>query len=141
MELYYDRLKLYAEMLGIEKNVFFTGHVGFDEILSYYHLADVFLCMSEHEGFCVPLVESMFFDIPIVAYDSSAIADTLGGSGFLLKDKNPLEAAGAINYILKNPEVKEFLLEGQRHRLQDFEHDKIEKQFLTYVNEFVEGNK
>ena len=57
--------------------------------LAYYRLADVFLCMSEHEGFCIPLLEAMYFHAPVLAYDSSAIAGTLGGSGILLKEKNP----------------------------------------------------
>ena len=84
MGKYYEKLRSYTRQLNIEKEVVFTGHIRFDEILAYYHVADIFLCMSEHEGFCVPLVESMFFNIPIVAYASSAIPDTLGGSGFLL---------------------------------------------------------
>ena len=141
MEKYYNELKHYAEQLGIENEVIFNGHIGFDEILAYYHLADLFLCMSEHEGFCVPLVESMFFDVPVVAYDSTAIAGTLGGSGFLLKEKNPAETAGAIDYILKREEVKKTILEGQRERLKDFDHDLIEKQFLLYLRDFIEGSK
>ena len=141
MGKYYEKLRSYTRQLNIEKEVVFTGHIRFDEILAYYHVADIFLCMSEHEGFCVPLVESMFFNIPIVAYASSAIPDTLGGSGFLLKEKNPLETAGAINYILENDEVKNAILERQQERLKDFDHDVIEKQFLCYLREFIGENK
>ena len=118
-------------------NVYFTGHIKFDEILAYYNLSDLFLCMSEHEGFCVPLVEAMKFDLPIIAYDSSAIGDTLGGSSVLLKDKNPLEVAGMIHYLTTHPDVMETLKEEQRARLNDFSHDKIEEQFLQYMSEFL----
>lgn len=68
MERYYHRLKSYINALELE-DVVFPGHIKFDEILAYYKIADVFLCQSEHEGFCVPLVEAMYFDVPVVAYD------------------------------------------------------------------------
>ena len=138
-EIYYNKLKQYVSKLGLDGKVIFTGHIGFDEILAYYHIADVFLCMSEHEGFCVPLVEAMFFDIPVIAFDSSAIAGTLGGSGILLKEKNPLEAAGVIDYLQNHPDVKDALLQGQRERLKDFDNAVIEKQFLNYLSKFIEG--
>lgn len=136
MEKYYQELKTYTQKLGL-KNVIFTGHIKFDEILAYYKIADLFLCMSEHEGFCVPLVEAMFFDVPIVAYDSSAIGDTLGGSGFLLKEKNGQETAAVIHRILSDQKLKEDILYNQRLRLQDFQHDVIEKKFIGYLQEFL----
>lgn len=136
METYYHKLKNYVKELHLD-NVYFTGHIKFDEILAYYNLSDLFLCMSEHEGFCVPLVEAMKFDLPVIAYDSSAIGDTLGGSGVLLKDKNPLEVAGMIHYLTTHPDVMETLKEEQRARLNDFSHDKIEEQFLQYMSEFL----
>lgn len=135
---YVLQLKKYAKKLGA-KNVIFTGHCPFDEILAYYHLADIFLCQSEHEGFCVPLVEAMYFDVPIVAYDSSAIGETLGGSGFLLKDKNPLETAAVMNKILTDAVLRDTILENQRERLQDFGYDKVKALFWKYMNEFI-GN-
>ena len=61
---YHEKLELFARKLGLA-DVIFTGQIRFDEILAYYRLADVFLCMSEHEGFCVPLVEAMYFDVPM----------------------------------------------------------------------------
>lgn len=138
MENYYKRLSDYAEQLGIGENVVFTGHIGFDEILSYYIIADAFVCMSEHEGFCVPLVEAMVFNIPIIAYDSTAIAETLGGSGFLIKEKNPLETAGIISFILNNKKIKETMIQNQKERLKDFSLECVEKQLITYMNAFIE---
>ena len=138
METYFNRLKEDTERLGV-KNVVFTGHCPFDEILAYYHLADLFLCQSEHEGFCVPLVEAMCFDVPIVAYDSSAIAETLGGSGFLLKEKDPLLTAGVMNRILTASPLRETIVENQRERLQDFQYDKVKALFWKYMDEFIEG--
>lgn len=136
MERYYNELQTYVKKLGL-KNVVFTGHIKFDEILAYYKLADLFLCMSEHEGFCVPLVEAMFFDIPIVAYDSSAVADTLSGSGFLLKRKNAKETAAVIDRIVSDRKLREDILYNQRLRIQDFNHDTIETMFLEYLKKFI----
>lgn len=89
MESYYQRLTAYVECLGLTDSVIFPGHIKFNAILAYYKLADVFLCMSEHEGFCVPLTEAMYFDVPIVARAAAAIPDTLGGGGILVRDNDP----------------------------------------------------
>lgn len=138
LDSYSERLKEYTEALGAE-NVIFTGHCPFDEILAYYHLANLFLCQSEHEGFCVPLVEAMYFNLPIVAYNSSAIGETLGGSGFLMQEKDPLLTAGVLNRILTDNQLKETILENQRERLQDFQSDKIKSLFWKYMDEFIGG--
>ena len=135
---YYPKLSRYIETLGVE-DVIFTGHVRFDDILAYYKIADLFLCLSEHEGFCVPLVEAMYFDVPVVAYDSCAIGETLGGSGLLLPDKDPAVVGEAMHLILSNPELRDQIIKGQRARLEDFQHDKIKEQFLNAVQKFVEG--
>ena len=138
-ETYYNRLKDYIAALGLT-DVYFSGHIKFEEILAYYNIADIFLCMSEHEGFCVPLVESMVFDVPIVAYDSCAISYTLGKSGFLLKRKNSLEAAGVIDRVVRDKELKQLLITGQKERLKDFDREKIKTQFTNYLNTFIKIN-
>lgn len=136
MENYYERLQAYVKETGA-KNVLFPGHISFPAILAYYHSADLFLCMSDHEGFCVPLVESMFFDIPIVAKNTTAIPYTLGGSGFLLEDENPVIAASLMNRILTDEDLKNKIIVGQRERLRDFAHEKIERQLFSLIEEFV----
>ena len=136
MGTYANRLKEYAARLGTQ-NVVFTGHCPFEEILAYYHLADIFLCQSEHEGFCVPLVEAMFFDVPIVAYDSSAIGETLGGGGFLLKEKEPFLTAGAMHRVLSDGALRQTIVQNQRERLADFEYEKVKALFWKYMDEFL----
>ena len=76
MEIYYNYLKSLISDLKLD-DVYIPGHIKFKEIIAYYKLATVFLCMSEHEGFCIPLIESMFFNVPIIAYDAAAIPETL----------------------------------------------------------------
>lgn len=136
MERYYARLLAYQKALGVS-DVIFTGHIPFDEILAYYRLADVFVCASEHEGFCVPLVEAMYFHIPIIAYNSSAIGDTLGGSGILMPEKTPALTAGMIYRVLSDAELKETILAGQQKRLQDFSHQKIRARFRACLEQFM----
>lgn len=138
MENYYARLKEYVKRIN-NSNIYFTGQIKFDEILAFYELANVFLCMSEHEGFCVPLVEAMYFNTPIVAYDSCAIKYTLGGSGILLDNKNPMETAGVINYLINDELLNNTIVKNQRERLADFDNKKIEKLFMSYLEEFIQG--
>ncbi len=135
-DVYYRRLKGYIDALGVQ-DVIFPGHIKFNDILAYYSIADVFLCMSEHEGFCVPLVESMFFHVPILAYDSTAIASTLGGSGILFKEKNMTEVAGLIDRVVKDQDLRKAMIEGQDRRLKDFDNAVVMDMFLKYLKDFI----
>ncbi len=135
-ELYYKRLMRYIKALEL-KDVIFTGHVSFTELIAYYQIADVFLCMSEHEGFCVPLVEAMYFGVPIIAYDSCAVPDTLGGSGILLHDKDPLEVAMAADRLLTDIVLKREIVAQQRRRQQDFAYNKVRNQFEEQLINFL----
>lgn len=137
MENYYERLVKYADALGLKDDVIFTGHIKFSEILAYYTLADAFLCMSEHEGFCVPLAEAMFFDVPIIAYDTSAIGDTLGGSGVLLDINDPVFAAAVLRRVLTDQQLRQQIIEGQRRRLEDFSYEKIRDIFEKQLRDFI----
>ena len=98
-ERYCDRLREWSATLRLDE-VVFTGHVDDDDLLAYYAVADVFLCLSEHEGFCVPLVEAMNFGVPVMAYDAGAVAETLRGGGVLLKEKRPEVVAELIHRVL-----------------------------------------
>ena len=141
MENYYERLVKYANALGIGDDVIFPGHIKFSEILAYYRLADAFVCMSEHEGFCVPLVEAMFFDVPVIAYDTSAISDPLGGSGVLLDNNDPVFAAAVIDRVLTDDKLRESIIEGQRRRLEDFSYERIRATFEKELTDFINGKK
>lgn len=138
MENYYNRLQKYVRALELD-DVIFTGHIKFPEILAYYHVADVFLCMSEHEGFCVPLTEAMYFDVPIIAYNSCAIPSTLGGSGLLTDSKDPAETALLIDRLMKDEALKNAVIAGQRRRLADFSYEKIKELFAKQLQDFISG--
>ena len=136
-ERYAFRLQSYINALGVE-NVELLGHVSFADILAYYRCADIFLCQSEHEGFCVPLAEAMFFKVPIVAYDAAAIKWTLGGSGILLDKKNRVETAGVINRLVTDEELRTKVINNEQDRLNDFNYEKVSKEFKQCLNKFIE---
>ena len=138
---YQPSLLDYAERLGVADDVVFTGHVPFSEYLAYYHIADLFLCMSAHEGFCIPLAEAMYFGIPILAHASAAVPDTLGGSGVLLHDRNFETVAGAMNKIMENHAYRQKIVEGQNARLKELlsetleiRYDKVLKNMINELN-------
>ena len=132
-ENYSDLLKKLIKELELENDVVFSGHVKFEEILAFYRVADLFLCMSDHEGFCVPLVESMFFEVPILAYNSSAIKDTLGNSGIIVNKKDYFLISELMNFILSDENIKKEIIKKQNKRLEDFQLEKIEKQLLEFI--------
>ena len=92
-------------------------------------------CQSEHEGFCVPLVEAMYFKIPIVAYDSTAVGETLGGSGICLEKKDPVETAGMMDYILTHEETRKKLILDQELRRKDFSYERTKDVLLAGLRE------
>lgn len=136
-DIYYNKLKRYVEEMELS-DVIFTGHIPFDEILAYYRIADVFLCLSEHEGFCVPLVEAMYFGVPIIAYNSTAVGETLGGSGLLLESKEPQLVAEALNRIITDEYLRTDLVYNEKIRLRYFDNDRIREQFLYIVKNYIE---
>jgi glycosyltransferase involved in cell wall biosynthesis len=138
-DTYYRKLKRYVELLEVE-DVVFTGHITFEEILAYYRIADAFLCMSEHEGFCVPLVEAMFFGIPIIAYNCTAVPLTLGDGGILVNKKDPIETAALINRIISDKDLREIIRKNQKMRLEEFRYEKIAEMFRRYLKNFLEHN-
>ena len=136
--MYYQQVKSYAEQSGA-KHIFFSGHIPFEQILSYYHIADLFLCMSEHEGFCIPLLEAMYFRLPVIAYESTAVPGTLNGSGVLVKEKDCEKVAKIIDNLACDEECRKRIIEKQDRRLQDFRYEKIEGDFIQMIQRYMEG--
>lgn len=136
MEQYGNSLKNYVNALSLD-DVVFTGHISFPAILACYKAADVFLCMSEHEGFCVPLVEAMFFGVPIIAYDSSAVGGTLGGAGILTSSKNPVFTAKLIDRVVHDEKLKSKLISDEKKRLEDFSYEKVKALFTSQLKGFI----
>ena len=137
MEAYQEQLEQYAKTLGVAGHVLFSGHISFRSILAYYHLADAFVCMSEHEGFCVPVVEAMYFGVPIVAYAAAAVPDTLGGGGLLLQEKDPLLAAAMIDRVVRDGQLRAYLREKQKEKLREYDHGAVRKQMKEILDKVI----
>jgi L-malate glycosyltransferase len=106
-------------------HVHFLGHVSNDELAAYYELADVFLCASEHEGFCVPLVESFHMGVPVLAYAAAAVPGTMDGAGILYHEKDPLRVAALLDMVTSDSSLADRIIAGQdaaldRLRRKDF---------------------
>ncbi len=137
-ENYDKRLKDYAKLLDLD-NVIFTGQVSFKAILAYYKIADAFVCMSEHEGFCVPLIEAMCFDDPIIAASNAAVPDTLGGTGILIDNADFKRSAFMLHEVLNDEALRSEIIEGQRRRLEDFSYEKVSALFMEQLQRFIRG--
>ncbi|MBN2409222.1 MAG: glycosyltransferase family 4 protein [Candidatus Aminicenantes bacterium] len=122
LPVYYRALvRLADDFLLTPEEMVFAGHLPDEEMFALYRAADVFLSMSEHEGFCLPLVESMIFDLPVMAYDSTAVPDTLDGCGILLKEKRVDRAAELLDAVVRDRALREKIVLGQRERLERLE--------------------
>jgi len=98
--------------------VILTGKVSQEELRACYRTASAFVCMSEHEGFCVPLLEAMQYDIPVVAYASSAVPETMDGAGVLLHTKDPLKVARVVDALIRDNSFRRDVLTMQRKRIR-----------------------
>jgi glycosyltransferase involved in cell wall biosynthesis len=102
---YVKGLRELASKLGVADRVVFCSGVSAAQLRTLYLVSDVFLCVSEHEGFCVPLVESMYFRVPIVAWGATAVSETLGGCGLVWDDLDEAKLAESIHCCVQRPEV------------------------------------
>lgn len=131
---YFDALQslLYEE--GFTPwEVVFTGHVDHDDLLACYATADVFVSMSEHEGFGVPLLEAMLTGVPILAYRSTAVADTLGDAGVQFTEKRIDEVAEMAHRLTRDEPFCRAVLRGQQRRVEAFAPAAVEATLRAYV--------
>ena len=98
----------------------FTGPVPDADLATYYRMASVYISLSEHEGFCVPLLEAMAADVPVMAYASTAVPDTLGGAGVQFAPKDLEFASELLAELACNDSLRTQVIAGQRRRLADF---------------------
>jgi glycosyltransferase involved in cell wall biosynthesis len=103
--------------LGLDSSVHVADSVSDAQLAAYYRTAHLFWSMSEHEGFLVPVVEAMWFDIPVLAYHSTAVPETLGEAAFTFKDKSDPDALAAAAYLLvTNPTLRQQVITAQRRQ-------------------------
>ena len=111
-EKYLTMLHQLVATLGTP-DVYFSGHVSNEELTAYYDVADLFLCASEHEGFCVPLVEAFQMRVPVVALAATAVPATLDGGGVLYNDRDPHHVAALVDAVLSDQAIADSVLAAQ----------------------------
>ena len=136
MEKYLSELIHLTQLLSV-KDVYFTGQVSYSEMTAFYQVSSMFLSMSEHEGFCVPLLESMHFHLPVLAYASSAVPETLGKGGVLFSEKNYPLIAEMMNKLVGEDEFRSKIIKAQDERLTDFDREKVGNQFREWIGELL----
>ncbi len=94
-------------------DVHFLGHVSNEELTALYDVADLFLCASAHEGFCVPIIEAFYKGVPVLAYASTAVPATMDGAGVLYDTTDPFEIARLMEAVLDDPAVEEGIVQSQ----------------------------
>ena len=114
-----------------------TGNVPLDELAAYYKNADLFLCMSEHEGFCLPLIEAMYFDVPVLAFDSSAVTETVGNAGIIFKQKHFPSIACLMDEVLKNTALQNRMKAAGRERALYYSKENASKRLVSLIEDYA----
>lgn len=130
----YERaLRRVVEKAGLDDAVELTGRVDDDELAGHYRAADVFVCLSRHEGFCVPLLEAFHHRLPVVALRSSAVTETLGDGGVLVDDADPGLVAAAAHLVISDPLARQVVVARGTARLAAFDPAVSRRRFLEAV--------
>ena len=134
---YYRTVRaLVAEFKMRRDRFLFTGPVPDEDLAAYYRMADAYVSLSEHEGFCVPLLEAMAAEVPVLAYAAGAVPETLGGAGVLFSPKDLEQAAELLGALIYDEGLRDAVITGQRKRLEDFSEDRIARHVTDLVARF-----
>ena len=133
-QLYGLRLKQLAYDLHLEAQVHFAGHVSHEELVAYYQSAGVFVSASEHEGFGLPLIESMRHQLPVIAYGSTAVPEIVEGAGVVVRHKRFEEWAVLIDRVINDAALRRQIIAAQNRRLADYSREKWEQSIQAILD-------
>lgn len=137
---YYSAIRsLMSEYRLLNERFIFTGAVPDEDLAIYYRHASVYISMSEHEGFCAPLLEAMATDVPVLAYAAGAIPETLGGAGVQFFEKDMEYAAELLGAMTFDDQFRAGVIAGQRRRLMDFSDARTEQALRAVVTQSSGG--
>jgi len=114
-------------------DIYFTGHVEFKELVSFYRISHLYLSMSEHEGFGVPLLEAFYMRVPVVAYAAGAVEETLNGGGFILRSKDFYKTAALIDVVVKDGSLRDRIISSQLKALDKYKKENISRILLHHI--------
>jgi glycosyltransferase involved in cell wall biosynthesis len=136
-ERYLELLTALVGRLGTP-DVHFLGHVSNEELSALYDVADLFLCASEHEGFCVPLIEAFYKRVPVVAYAATAVPATMDGGGVLYETKDPGEIAKVMDAVLSDASLEQAIVQSQDAALERLRRKDFAGTLLRYVRQLLD---
>jgi glycosyltransferase involved in cell wall biosynthesis len=137
-ERYFAALTHLISELGLS-DVHFTGHITDEELGAYYDIADLFLCASAHEGFCVPIVEAFYKQVPVLAYAATAVPATMDGAGVLYHDRDPWRVAALMDGILSNVTIQDAIVDGQTAAVARLRAKNFRETLLGFVDQILAG--
>jgi len=138
---YAQELSVMAEQLGIKDHVFITGKVDEESLKAYYEVSKLFLCMSEHEGFGVPLLEAMKLGKPVIAYRSSAIPETMGKAGILVTEKKHELIGTLINEVIEDKDLYNKIVDDQKLRIKKLQNTDTETILLKAIKQLKDKSR
>lgn len=130
---YRTAVERFAAELGLLDALEIAGSVTHEELIAYYAASDAFVCLSNHEGFCVPLLEAMVHGLPIVAYTNTAVPETVQGAGLILPNKEPVRVAAAIDRVIRDPRLRSMLAQAAAERVGAFALPRVRDGFATAI--------
>jgi glycosyltransferase involved in cell wall biosynthesis len=131
---YGNQLREHARWLAIQDRVIFIQEATEAALRAYYQAAHAFVVTSEHEGFCVPVIEAMALRVPVIAYATSALPDTVGDAGLVWDEPDPFVLAGSVDCLVRQPEVRSRLAERGWQRFQErFSNPRIGERFIEVL--------
>ncbi|MBL7663363.1 glycosyltransferase [bacterium] len=143
-EIYALELRRLISKLALTEAVELCGSVADSELRAFYQAADCYVCMSEHEGFCMPLLEAMYFGLPVIAFNSTAVAETLGTAGLLVAEKNPALLSELFNLVITDSTLRDDLIARGKERAKNFSlqnfDTKLDTELLNVINSAVSSN-
>ena len=139
---YYQHLRQVIAQLDLTSRVIVTGQLSDAELSAYYRTACLYWSLSEHEGFGVPLVEAMWFDVPVLAYRSTAVPATLGDAGVMFMSKNDLRQIAALaNLLAQNSDLRRQTLAAQASRRLKFTPEAVQSSLSQLLRRVADSQQ
>jgi glycosyltransferase involved in cell wall biosynthesis len=137
-DVYLAQLHALIAGLGVA-DVHILGQVTNEELTALYDVADLFLCASEHEGFCVPIVEAFYKRVPVVAYAATAVPATMDGGGVLYESRDPRRVAAIMQGVLTDCALEDQILDSQDAALDRLRAQDFDGTLLRFVGQILAG--
>jgi glycosyltransferase involved in cell wall biosynthesis len=131
---YYAELKELVQKLDLADVVEFVGSVDRPQLRAYYEAADVFLCLSDSESFCVPVIEAQYFKVPVITHACMAIPETLGDGGVLMPELDYTAIATTVSRVIEDTGLRGDLVRRGLENVQRFSRERTAKSFLAALD-------